>query len=137
MPGRSEKEEIGRERAAATPDAHTHGDHWVAGDNPTQVLSWSVECVAKAGIIAIVGVYPPTIDAYPIGAAINKNLTIRMGVCNHRRYVDKMFEFILAGRLDPSTIITQDEPMSDVIAAYEAFDERRPGWLKVELEPAQ
>ncbi|AGL16433.1 alcohol dehydrogenase catalytic domain-containing protein [Actinoplanes sp. N902-109] len=137
VPDRAERKEIDRERKAATPDAHQQGDHWVAGDNPTQVLSWSVECVAKAGTIAIVGVYPPTIDAYPIGAAINKNLTIRMGVCNHRRYVDEMFELILAGRLDPSTIITQDEPITDVIAAYEAFDERRQGWMKVELEPAE
>jgi threonine dehydrogenase-like Zn-dependent dehydrogenase len=135
-PGRDEETTIAAERRSDTPDANTHGHHWVAGDNPTQVLEWSVECVAKAGIIAIVGVYPPTISSYPIGTAINKNLTIRMGVCNHRRYVDVMFDYILAGRLDPTTIITQVEPIKDVIQAYEAFDERRPGWLKVELQPA-
>jgi threonine dehydrogenase-like Zn-dependent dehydrogenase len=135
-PRPADKKQIAEERRSDTPEANMQGDHWVAGDHPTQALEWSVECVAKAGIIAIVGVYPPTITSYPIGTAINKNLTIRMGVCNHRRYVDVMFDHILAGRLDPTKIITQVEPIRDVIAAYEAFDERRSGWMKVELQPA-
>jgi threonine dehydrogenase-like Zn-dependent dehydrogenase len=119
----------------AEPHAHTHGEHWVAGDHPTQVLEWSVKCVAKVGTIAIVGVYPPTINSYPIGTAINKNLTIRMGICNHRRYMSVLIDHILAGRLAPSKILTQVEHLSDVIGAYEAFDQRQPGWMKVELQP--
>jgi threonine dehydrogenase-like Zn-dependent dehydrogenase len=31
--------------------------------------------------------------------------------------------------------ITQSEPITDVIAAYEAFDRREPGWVKVKIEP--
>ena len=40
------------------------------------------------------------------------------------------------GRLDPVAILSQTEPMTGAIDAYKAFDERQPGWLKVELEPA-
>ena len=129
------KETVGR--ILAEPRAIGHGGHWVPGDNPTQALEWAVQCVAKVGTIAIVGVYPPTVASYPIGMAINKNLTIRMGVCNHRRYMDVLIEHVLAGRLDPARILTQLEPMTDAIGAYEAFDERQPGWMKVELEPAR
>jgi threonine dehydrogenase-like Zn-dependent dehydrogenase len=132
-PSSEERDEIAQVRQSATPDAITHGDHWVAGDNPTQVLQWAVECVAKAGIIAIAGVYPPTVNSYPIGTAINKNLTIRMGICDHRRYVAEMFDYIVSGRLDPAKIITQVEPIADVLQAYAAFDDRQPGWMKVEL----
>jgi len=32
--------------------------------------------------------------------------------------------------------VTEHEPMTDVIAAYEEFDRREPGWLKVSLNPA-
>ncbi|MEV0217763.1 hypothetical protein [Micromonospora sp. ALFpr18c] len=46
-----------------------------------------------------------------------------------------IFDHILAGRLDLTKIVTQDEPITDVIEAYEAFDHRRKGWLKVELQP--
>lgn len=125
------------DRVLAEPETlHAHGEHWIPGDNPTQALEWAVECVAKVGTIAIVGVYPPTIASYPIGTAINKNLTIRMGVCNHRRYMEVLIDHVLAGRLDPAKILTQVEPMTDAIEAYKAFDERQPGWMKVELEPA-
>ena len=67
---------------------------------------------------------------------MNKNLTVRMGNCNHRRYVPKLVELVRAGVIDPRTVITQLDEMTDAISAYKAFDDRRPGWLKVELEPA-
>jgi threonine dehydrogenase-like Zn-dependent dehydrogenase len=136
-PGLLEKTKQAFDRLMAEPQGHKHGDHFIPGDNPAQVLEWAVQCVAKVGTIAIVGVYPPTISSYPIGMAINKNLTIRMGVCNHRRYMELLVDHVLARRLDPVAILSQVEPMTDVIAAYEAFDERQPGWLKVELEPAE
>ncbi|MCY1007816.1 hypothetical protein OV079_20115 [Nannocystis pusilla] len=40
-----------------------------------------------------------------------------------------------SGTVDPLQFITRVEPLTDVIAAYKAFDLRRPGWLKVELRP--
>jgi threonine dehydrogenase-like Zn-dependent dehydrogenase len=33
-------------------------------------------------------------------------------------------------------VLTQLEGTRTAVEAYEAFDDRRPGWLKVELEPA-
>ncbi len=40
-----------------------------------------------------------------------------------------------AGVVDPTLVLTQQEPMTSAIDAYKAFDERKPGWIKVELEP--
>jgi threonine dehydrogenase-like Zn-dependent dehydrogenase len=37
--------------------------------------------------------------------------------------------------IDPETILTQAVELSNVIDAYKAFDERQPGWIKVELVP--
>lgn len=118
------------------PAARKFGSHFVAGDNPSQVLDWSVECVAKAGTIAIIGVYPPTDRIFPIGKAMNKNVTLRMGNANHRRYYDVLIGHVQAGRLDPQKILTETEPMTGAIEAYKAFDERQPGWMKVELRPS-
>jgi threonine dehydrogenase-like Zn-dependent dehydrogenase len=135
-PGLLDKAKAAINQVLTEPTAHQHGEHWIAGDKPTQVLEWAVQCVAKVGTIAIIGVYPPTITSYPIGVAINKNLTIRMGICNHRRYMEVLIEHVLAGRLDPAKILTQVEPMTDALEAYKAFDARQPGWMKVELDPA-
>jgi threonine dehydrogenase-like Zn-dependent dehydrogenase len=44
---------------------------------------------------------------------------------------------VRTGAVDPVAILTEMEPLSDVIAAYEAFDQREPGWIKVELQAAE
>ena len=118
------------------PAARKFGSHFVAGDNPSQVLDWAVECVAKAGTISIIRVYPPNDRVFPIGKAMNKNVTMRMGNGNHRRYYDVLIDHVMSGRLDPLTILTQSEPVTDAIKAYTAFNERQPGWMKVELLPS-
>lgn len=58
-----------------------------------------------------------------------------MGNANHRRYYDVLIDHVLSGRLDPAKILTETEPMTGAIEAYKAFDERQPGWVKVELQP--
>ncbi|VEF11566.1 Zinc-containing alcohol dehydrogenase superfamily protein [Pseudomonas fluorescens] len=118
--------------------AHDHGQQrsqWQPGDEPSQALQWAVECVAKAGTISIIGVYPAGFDSFPIGAAMNKNIRINMGNCHHRKYIPKLIEMTLAGRVDPSRILTQDEPLTDAISAFKAFDTHQSGWIKVKLEP--
>ena len=100
------------------------------------MIDWAVECVAKAGTIAIIGVYPPTDRVFPIGKAMNNNVTLRRGNANHRRYYDVLLDHVQAGRLDPKKILTETEPMTSALEAYKAFDERQPGWMKVELMPS-
>ncbi len=112
------------------------GDNWHPGDAPSQSLFWAVQALAKAGTLAIIGVYPETVWAFPIGAAMNKNLTIQMGNCPHRRYIPELIDLVVSGAIDPSCIITQHEPLSDALSAFAAFDRREPNFLKVELEPA-
>lgn len=124
-----------REVKKIAPEADLNGEHWRPGDAPTQALSWAVEAIAKAGTLSIIGVYPPTAEKFPIGAAMNKNLTLQMGNCNHRKYIPELIELVRTGAVDPAMVLTQSEPMRDVISAYEAFDAREPGWIKVELQP--
>jgi threonine dehydrogenase-like Zn-dependent dehydrogenase len=109
--------------------------HWKPGDAPSQALDWAVQALAKAGSLAIIGVYPQSDQYFPIGTAMNRNLTVRMGHCNHRRYIPHLLDLIESGIMDPARILTQLEPMTSAVAAYEAIDQRRAGWMKVELMP--
>ena len=109
--------------------------NWHPGDAPSQALEWAVESLAKAGTLSIIGVYGEMVNTFPIGAAMEKNLTIKMGNCNHRKYIPKLLEVVRSGAVDPAQVLTQVEPMADVIAAYKEFDRRSPGWIKVMLEP--
>jgi threonine dehydrogenase-like Zn-dependent dehydrogenase len=111
------------------------GTHWHPGDAPSQVLQWAVESVAKAGKIGIIGVYPENMRFFPIGRAMNKNLSIHMGNCNHRKNIPPLVQIVSGGTVRPETIITQDQPLLSAIEAYQMFDEKRAGWTKVELRP--
>jgi threonine dehydrogenase-like Zn-dependent dehydrogenase len=118
------------------PEQHPKGDLWRPGDGPSQALQWAVGAVAKAGTVAIIGVYPPSMNFFPIGEAMNKNLRLNMGNCHHRRYALQLVELVRTGAIDPTAVLTKAEPLQSVIEAYEAFDRRKPGWVKVELQPA-
>lgn len=109
--------------------------NWQPGDAPSQVSEWSVEAVAKAGTIGIIGVYPQTVKDYPIGAAMNKNLTLKMGNCNHRRYIPELIDIVQSDQMGLWKNLTQHEALTDAIDAYETFDRRENGWIKVALNP--
>lgn len=129
-------EQAGRfeaERAALGPDVRTAGDGWVAGDAPSLALTWAVEMAAKAGTLAVIGVYPPTARFFPIGEAMNKNLTVKTGNCNHRRYLPQLIDVVASGRLSLAPYLSQAMAFDEVLGAYQAFDQRAEGWLKVAL----
>jgi threonine dehydrogenase-like Zn-dependent dehydrogenase len=128
--------QLDKEVEEAAPKPNPDGDNWQPGDGPSQVLRWAVECLAKAGTLAIIGVYGEAANTFPIGKAVDKNLTIKMGNCNHRRYVPELIEMVRTRRVDPTAVLTQQEPLASAIDAYKAFDRREAGWTKVELKPA-
>jgi threonine dehydrogenase-like Zn-dependent dehydrogenase len=116
------------------PEANRRGSQWRAGDAPSQVLQWAVQCLAKAGTLSIVGLYPEG-RIFPIGQAMDKNLTVKAGNTPHRKYIPDLVDLVETGAVDPAEILTQTEPLTDAIEAYKAFDRREPGWIKVELRP--
>jgi threonine dehydrogenase-like Zn-dependent dehydrogenase len=54
-----------------------------------------------------------------------------MGNCNHRRYVPRLIDLVASGTMSLAPNVTRAATMTDIIDAYEAFDRREPGWLKV------
>jgi threonine dehydrogenase-like Zn-dependent dehydrogenase len=130
-------EEFKKEVQQIAPKTNAQGDNWHPGNAPSQALSWAVQALAKAGTLSIIGVYPQTHQFFPIGMAMNKNLTINMGNCNHRKYIPGLVNMVSNGTINPEKILTQVEPMTSVIDAYKAFDTRKSGWVKVELIPGK
>ena len=124
-----------QERSQVAPEQHPEGGTWVPGDAPSQSLQWAVQAVAKAGTIGIIGVFPPEMTSFPTGAAMNKNLTVKMGNCNHRRYIPQLLDLVRTGAIDPASMLTQVEDLPSVLDAYATFDQRESGWTKVALLP--
>jgi threonine dehydrogenase-like Zn-dependent dehydrogenase len=73
------------------------GDNWHPGDAPSQVVKWVVESLAKVGTLSVIGVYPEAMQTFPLGNFMEKNLTLRAGNCNHRKYVPKLVDLVRTG----------------------------------------
>jgi threonine dehydrogenase-like Zn-dependent dehydrogenase len=131
-PSRSTAKEFEAELEAVAPK---QSRKYKTGGAPSQVLRWCVESVAKGGTVSIIGVYPLTMKSFPIGMVMNRNLTVRAGNCDHRRYMPEMIELVRSGRVRPAEWITQTEPIQLAIDAYQAFASHQPGWVKVKLDP--
>ncbi|MDG5815493.1 alcohol dehydrogenase catalytic domain-containing protein [Chitinispirillales bacterium ANBcel5] len=108
---------------------------WSPGHAPSLSLRWAVEAVDKAGTLGIVGVYPDAAHSFPIGMAIEKNLTINMGNCNHRKYFPHLIGLVESGVVDPLDILTHIKPLTFAPNVYKELDSRDNGWVKVEIVP--
>lgn len=131
---RAKDREFEQQVKKVAPEQNPKKGNWRPGNAPSQVLEWIVKSTAKAGTLSIIGVYSDQMNVFPIGAAMNKNLAVHMGNCNHKKYVPKLVDLIRAGYVDPLDVMSPKiEPLQSALDAYQAFDLRQPGWMKVEL----
>jgi hypothetical protein len=66
--------------------------------------------------LSIVGLYPEG-RLFPIGEALDKNLTIKAGNTPHRKYIPDLVELVESGVIDPVGVLTQTELLTDAIEA--------------------
>jgi threonine dehydrogenase-like Zn-dependent dehydrogenase len=100
------------------------------------VIRQCIECCRKAGTVSIPGVYGGVSDKIPVGAMMNKGLTIKTGQTHVHRYVPELLDHIRSGRIDPSFVVTHRIPLSDAPRGYQIFREKQDGCIKVVLDPA-
>jgi threonine dehydrogenase-like Zn-dependent dehydrogenase len=130
---KSKDREFDEELKKIAPETHPDHGNWQPGDGPSQAIEWAVNCLSKAGTLSVIGVYPPAADFFPLGSAMGKNLILRMGNCNHRKYIPRVLDLVRSGIVDPTAILTNVAPFEDAIEAYRSFDRREEGWIKVAL----
>ncbi len=102
-------------------------------DRPT-ALRQAIRACRSGGVVSIIGVYGGFIDKFPIGAIMNRSLTIRSGQCHVHRYMRPLLELIERGELDPSFIVTHRLKLGDAARGYELFADKRDECMKVVLE---
>jgi threonine dehydrogenase-like Zn-dependent dehydrogenase len=87
------------------------------------------------GIVSMMGVYGGLMDKVPIGALMNKGLTLRTGQCHVHRYLKPLYEHIRKGEIDPSFVITHRVGLDTAPDAYETFKHKQDECVKVVLKP--
>ncbi|BAZ08519.1 alcohol dehydrogenase [Calothrix sp. NIES-4071] len=103
-------------------------------DRPHVLRQMMLAC-RKGGTLSIMGVYGGFIDKMPLGAAFNKGLTFRMGQMHGQKYMHKLLDLILEGKLDPSQVVTHQLPLDQAAHGYEIFQQKKDNCIKVVLKP--
>jgi threonine dehydrogenase-like Zn-dependent dehydrogenase len=103
-------------------------------DRP-HVLRQAIRCCRKGGTLSVPGVYLGHVDNFPAGPMMNKALTVKTGQTHMQRYLDPLLERIEDGDVDPSFIITHEEPLEKGPEMYRTFRDKEDDCIKVVLEP--
>lgn len=103
-------------------------------DRPS-ALRQAIRACRKGGIVSVPGVYGGFADKVPLGAFFGKALTMRGGQTHVHRYLPKLVDLIVEGRIDPSFIITHRLPLDEAPLGYDIFKHKQDGCIKVVLTP--
>jgi len=80
-------------------------------------------------------VYGGLVDKIPMGALMNKGLTVKTGQTHVNRWTNDLLARIEDGQIDPSFVITHNEPLSSGPEMYKTFRDKQDGCIKVVLKP--
>lgn len=103
-------------------------------DRP-HVLREMIYVCRPGGIISVAGVYSGLSDKLPMGAFMNKGLTMRTGQTHVNRWTDDLLRRIEQGEIDPSFVITHTVPLEQGPEMYQMFRDKRDSCIKVVLKP--
>ncbi|WP_346796739.1 zinc-dependent alcohol dehydrogenase [Halomonas sp. Bachu 37] len=99
------------------------------------VLREMIYVCRPAGVLSIPGVYGGLVDKIPMGALMNKGLTVRTGQTHVNRWTDDLLRRIDEGQIDPSFVITHSVGLDQGPEMYKTFREKQDGCVKVILKP--
>lgn len=106
----------------------------LATDRP-HVWREALKAIKPGGNVSIPGVYFGYADKIPIGAIVNKGLTIRSGQTHVQKYMDELMDMIANDKIDPSFVITHRVRLEDGPDAYDMFKDKKDGCIKVVMHP--
>jgi threonine dehydrogenase-like Zn-dependent dehydrogenase len=103
-------------------------------DRP-HVFRQAILACRKGGTVSVPGVYGGFDDKIPLGALMNKGLTIKTGQTHVQHYMRPLLEKIQNGEIDPSFVITHRLRLEDAPRGYEMFLNKQDDCTKIVLKP--
>jgi threonine dehydrogenase-like Zn-dependent dehydrogenase len=98
-------------------------------------LREAIMACKAAGTVSIPGVYGGLSNMVPMGAVMNKGLTIRTGQTHVKRWADDLLRRIDEGEIDPTFVVTHTAPLGQGPELYKTFRDKKDGCVKVVLKP--
>ena len=118
------------------PDAVTQGLLKTAGVDRLAALHSAIDIVRRGGTISLTGVYGGTADPMPMLTLFDKQIQLRMGQCNIKRWIPEIMPLLTdADPLGVDTFATHRVPLSEAPEMYRKFQKKQDGVVKVQLKP--
>jgi threonine dehydrogenase-like Zn-dependent dehydrogenase len=108
----------------------------LATDRPHALRQVIVAC-RKGGRVSIPGVYGGMADKFPIGALMEKGLSVKSGQTHVQKYMPELLKLILEGKLDTTFLVSHRLPLEEAAHGYKSFKEQQNDVTKVVLKPHQ
>ena len=124
--------------AGLLPDALAKSVFTSAGVDRLAALHSAIAMVRRGGTISISGVYGGAVDPMPMLTLFDKQVTLRMGQANVHRWIPEIMP-LLTGGADPLSVLdlrTHRLPLESAPEAYEMFQHKHDGAIKVVLDPS-
>ncbi|HEX6469402.1 MAG TPA: zinc-dependent alcohol dehydrogenase [Streptosporangiaceae bacterium] len=103
-------------------------------DRPTAVREAIMAC-RKGGSVFILGVFGGVVDKFPLGALMNKGLTVRGAQQHGQRYAPMLLDRIAKGELDTRHLVTHELPLDQAPEAYQMFKNKDDGCVRAVFRP--
>ncbi|HEX2175436.1 MAG TPA: zinc-dependent alcohol dehydrogenase [Nocardioidaceae bacterium] len=128
---------LAQRMAGLLPDAAAQKLMQTAGVDRLAALHQAIDIVRRGGTISVIGVYGGMADPLPLLTLFDKQVQLRMGQANVRRWSDDIMP-LLSGDEDPlgvDTFATHRVPLSEGPRAYDMFQKKQDGAVKVVMAP--
>ncbi len=107
-----------------------------AGIDRLSAVHSAIDIVRRGGTISLIGVYGGMADPMPLMTMFDKQIQLRMGQANVKRWVDDIMPLLTdADPLGVDTFATHRLPLSEAPHAYEIFQKKQEGAVKIVLKP--
>jgi threonine dehydrogenase-like Zn-dependent dehydrogenase len=107
-----------------------------AGVDRLSALHLAIDIVRRGGTISIIGVYGGMADPLPMLTLFDKQVQVRMGQANVRRWVPELLPLLMDGDpLGVDSFASHHLPLEDGPIAYKRFQSKEDGYFKVVLRP--
>jgi threonine dehydrogenase-like Zn-dependent dehydrogenase len=103
-------------------------------DRPHAVRQ-AIRACRKGGTVFVCGVFVGNVDKFPLGALMNKGLTLRSAQQHGERYIPMLLERMVRGELKTSHLMTHPMSLDDGAKGYDLFKNKKDGCVRSVFQP--
>jgi len=105
------------------------------GTDRAHVIRQIILAARRGGRVSMPGVYGGFVDKFPLGAFMEKGLTLKTGQTHVQKYLRPLYTAIAEGKIDSTFLISHRMPLEDGPHGYRKFHDEQDTYTKIVLKP--